>query len=691
MDREQAKQQIKQGIPCTDYLEKSKSYSAHNQTGYCCPSCSSGHGQNGTGAVKYYPETNTWYCHACEKGGDVIDAYQLQAGCDYNTALSLLAADIGITIDSRPTAAQDFADDRTERRQNAENRQKDKYPNAETKAPQIVDFTAYYKACAGRIDDPAAASYLQARGISIDTAHRVNLGYDPQADPAGAPGAMADEYKAHPTPRIIAPCTKDFYIARSIDPNTPAAFKAPNPKGTHTQLFNAASLYGGADHVFICEGIFDALSFLEAGHAAIATNGKGNGKLLLKQLQERPTAAALVIVPDNDDDPKTAEKTKQQAAELNNQLQAMNLQSIVYNVAGTYHDANDALQQDRAAFEAAIEAAIHELNRNDITDFLDKITTEAYKPYRTGLNFFDEMLSGGIIQQSLLLLMAAPGAGKTTLAQQLAETMARNKKPVIYFNFEMSREQMLAKAISAKLYHAGGSKTAMQILQGYNWTAEERAQIERVIADYQRDNYPYIKYNPAGTSSELNDLLSYLTAIGEAAKAKGEPAPAAVIDYLHLIKSRDGLDTQELIKQAVTGLKQYAVNYGTFVIGIIATNRASNKGGKLTMESGRDSSNLEYTADYQISLNYNEIDNGNIKPDNVEKIAELQQAERRAMILRVLKSRFSQPGKSAQIMFDAAHNIFYGTCDEFIPSAGFTLDDNAPAFDDDDDQTIMTI
>ena len=267
--------------------------------------------------------------------------------------------------------------------------------------------------------------------------------------------------------------------------------------------------------------------------------------------------------------------------------------------------------------------------------------------------------------------MAAPGTGKTTRAQQLAETMAKARKPVIYFNFEMSREQMLAKAISARLYHNGGSKTAMQILQGYNWNDDERAQIESVIADYRAQQYPFIKYNPAGTGSELNDLLSYLTATGEAAKAKGEPAPAAVIDYLHLIKSSAGLETAELIKQAVTGLKQYAVNYNTFVIGIIATNRASNKGGKLTMESGRDSSNLEYTADYQISLNYYDIDNGTIKPDNIEGIAKLQQAERRAMILRVLKSRFSQPGKSAQVMFDAAHNIFYGTCDDFIPAAGF--------------------
>lgn len=702
MDREAARDRIKSGISCTDYLEKAPDYSPRKQTGFCCPYCESGtHGKESTGAVKFYPETNTWHCHACHKGGDVIDAYQQKTGCDYNTALQELAAQIGITLDGKPAAAQESTPDRPDRPQDAESLQKDKYIDERIKAreidaqtatdsPAAADYTAYYKACADRIDDPSAVSYLTARGISIDTAHRFNLGYDPAADPANAPGAMTGEDKRHPTPRIIAPCTEDFYIARSIDPNTPAKFKAPNPKGSITQLFNAAALYGGADPVFICEGIFDALSFLEAGHAAIALNGKGNGKLLLKQLQERPTTAAFIICNDNDDDPETAADTMKRAQDLNNDLQAMNLRSIIYNVAGIYHDANDALRADRAAFERGIKAAIHELQRDDITDFWEKIQTEAYKPYCTGLNFFDELIGGGIIQQSLLLLMAAPGTGKTTLAQQIAETMAKERKPIIYFNFEMSREQMLAKAISAKLYHRGDSKTAMQILQGYSWTDAERDKIADVIAEYQREIYPYIKYNPAGSSSEINDLLAYLTATGEAAKEKGEPAPAAVIDYLHLIRSRDGLDTQELIKQAVTGLKKYAVDYNTFVIGIVATNRASNAGGRLTMESGRDSSNLEYTADYQISLNYYDIDNGNVKPSDVNKLADLQKQKRRAMILRVLKSRFSQPGRSEKVVFDAAHNTFYGTSDDFIPPSGFMLDNGAPAFDE-STETIMRL
>lgn len=666
MTREQAKDQIKTAIPCTDFLERSKSNM------YCCPYCGSGHGKHGTGAVKYYPDTNTWHCHACDRGGDVIEVYTAATGKDFNAALSDLAAKAGITIDDSQKNGQDQKRDPAESPQGGENEKKDMNTAEKAKTPQegkiSHNFTAYYKLCKKRLNDPAAVSYITGRGISLETVNRFNIGYDPEADPATAPGAMADEHKAHPTPRIIAPCTDDFYIARSIDPETPKKYKALNPLGGALRLFNAKALYSGTKIIFVTEGVFDALSFIETGYDAIATGGKGNGRLLIEQLQAIPTKAAFIIVPDNDPDPKTAGDTYKRAEDLKEQLQGMNLQSIVYNVAGEYHDVNDTLKDDRAAFEENTIAAIKEALKDELSVFWDTITTEAYKPHRTGLKFFDELLGGGIIRQSLLLLVAAPGTGKTTLAQQIAETMAKHRTPVIFFNFEMSREQMLAKAISAKLYRAGGDKSALQILQGYSWTAEERQQIAGVIEDYRREQLPYIRYNPAGTSSELKALLSYLMATGEQAKAAGRPAPAAVIDYLHLIKSSDGLETQELIKQAVTGLKEYAVKYDTFVIGISAANRTSNKTGRLTMESGRDSSNLEYTADYQLSLNYYEIDSGDIKPDDVDKIAELQQKPRRAMILRLLKSRFSQPGKAAQVVFDAAHNIFYGTSDDFIPA-----------------------
>lgn len=103
MDRETARQEVRSRISCKDYLTKSKSGL------YDCPYCGSGSGPHGTGALKVY-DTNTWYCHACHKGGDVIDLYQRETGADYNTALSLLAQEIGVTIDPyRPDAKEAFS------------------------------------------------------------------------------------------------------------------------------------------------------------------------------------------------------------------------------------------------------------------------------------------------------------------------------------------------------------------------------------------------------------------------------------------------------------------------------------------------------------------------------------------------------------------------------------------------------
>lgn len=88
----------------------------------------------------------------------------------------------------------------------------------------------------------------------------------------------------------------------------------------------------------------------------------------------------------------------------------------------------------------------------------------------------------------------------------------------------------------------------------------------------------------------------------------------------------------------------------------MATNRNSSTNGKITLESGRDSSNIEYTADYQLSLNYYDIDQGKVNPTDVEKISALQQMPERQMIIRMLKGRLvDKPGKSSNLWFNARH------------------------------------
>ena len=233
----------------------------------------------------------------------------------------------------------------------------------------------------------------------------------------------------------------------------------------------------------------------------------------------------------------------------------------------------------------------------------------------------------------------------------------------------MSREQMLAKAISAMYHRNGGDKSMLEILQGYNWTDADRAGITRTIEDYRQKRYPYIKYNPAGLGTDLADVVTYLKAIGNAAKEAGRQAPAVVVDYLHLITTRDNSDVSEVIKAATKQLHDYAVQFDTFVIAISAVNRESMKHGRITLNDGRDSSGIEYTGDYVVSLNYVKLDNGEVKPGNIDAVSELQNEPQREMILRVLKNRSGQQGGKSYVQFDAVHNTFYPSYRGPVPAS----------------------
>ena len=455
MNREQAKEIIKRDVLCTEYLTPAPNHRGNN--GYCCPYCDSGtHGRNSDGAVKYYPETNTWHCHACERGGDVIDAYMQANGCEYNEALSYLAARAGVEIDSRPTAAQDFAQEATGRPQGVVSADKDKSSSSIENDPQNenispADYTAYYAECVDRITDPAAVSYLEARGIKPYTAAACGIGYDPLADPSNDPG-VSSVLNHYPTPRIIVPTSAGHYVGRRIDGRK--KYDKVNAKGSTPALFNAKALHSGADVVFITEGAFDALSFLEAGQQAIATNSKSNDKLVTDALREQGTASSFVIVPDNDDGDKAAD-TMKRANQLCDDLRALNLRAIVYNVAGEYHDANDALVADEEGFKQRIDAAAKELQAHYLPAGM--LTYEkAIEIFATSNDQYIEMPKfpelckrAKIKLHDSVVLAADTGAGKSSLAINFIDNL-NDSYPVMYFNLEMDELTILRRLVSIR-------------------------------------------------------------------------------------------------------------------------------------------------------------------------------------------------------------------------------------------------
>lgn len=294
-----------------------------------------------------------------------------------------------------------------------------------------------------------------------------------------------------------------------------------------------------------------------------------------------------------------------------------------------------------------------------IERFWETIQTEKYKPIPTGLKPIDRAIGGGFIRQQLITLAAAPGVGKTALAQSIFETMAKAGHNVLFFNLEMSEEQLLARSLSRIAYTQGHSLNANQILQGYAWDEEQRKQAEQAKEEYERTISDHLVYNRKLDNTELLTILQTMIDSAETAKRNGSETPIIVLDYLQKI-AVPGKDAGQAVKEIVTSLKNFARDYNTIVFGISANNRQSNITGITTMESGRDSSELEYSADLMLGLSYTALRFNEIpKPKGrTANKSDLDEIDIKRVTLEVLKSRFGGVMNYVKLHFDGATMTF---------------------------------
>ena len=643
MDRETARQEIRQQIPCTKYLTKSP------KGKYICPYCGSGTGHNATGALKVY-KTNTWTCHACNKSGDVIDLYRQETGADFNTALSLLAEEAGITIDQyTPTSAkEDFKE------------MENKTPAAENTTP--ADFMPYYKSCLARIEEPAAVKYINGRGISIETVKPFFIGYDPQADPANAPAAMGNEKKPHPCPRLIIPTSKSHYIGRSIDPKTPAAFKKMNPAGTSPDIFNKKILYAqNVQEVFITEGVFDALSIIEVGAAAIALNSTSNAGKLIETLKQNPTAATLILCLDNDGAGKKA------AEELKEGLTRLNISHIAADICGQYKDPNEALTGNKEGFIKAIEDAKRRTagKPDNTANYIDCFMSEEIEKFKTerktGFSNLDRETGG--LYAGLYILAAVSSLGKTSFALQLADQLAEAGNDVIFFSLEQSRLEMVSKSLARRTAQKDITKavTSLSIRKGY--LPEQVTTAAKEYKEAVKDRISIIEGNFSCNSSFIGDYVrQYIR--------RNNTRPIVFIDYLQILQPADDTRRQtirETVDTATTELKRLSREQGLTIIAISSVNRA-NYLQQIDFESLKETGGIEYTADVVWGLQLQCLKDdifskeGKLK-EKREKVRKAKAENPRKLHLLCLKNRY---GKST---FDCYFN-YYPANDLFTEDTG---------------------
>lgn len=474
LTRDQARQEIKARWRdiITEYTDKAKDR-VNGEDSYICPIC--GHGKGGDGLTRNprSKDGNGLKCFGCDFSGDILDLIQQHTGADYNTALSEAAGYLGIEIEPfRTDPGQDFNASKENKPEIGPNSQvntgEHKTPTDAEKTPgqgqneagalsstgtSGPDFTAYYRECADRITDPAAAAYITGRGISIETAKKYWIGYDPKADPAKAPGATGNAYRPHPAPRLIIPVTPGHYIGRRIDGGQD--YKKMNNSGAQIGIFNAnEGLRPAADQdqgrpVFIVEGAIDALSIIEAGAEAVAINSTSNVNFLLETIDQTGARGPFILALDTD---QAGEKATEK---LKEGLEDREIPYITADINGDQNDPNDALIKDRARFEADIKKAQEEAKTAPAKRLPGLLSYEdAVHIFETADDSILTMKSfpnfskvAKIKLHDTIALAADTGAGKSSLTLNFINDLRRTHD-ILYFNLEMTKIQVLQRLVA---------------------------------------------------------------------------------------------------------------------------------------------------------------------------------------------------------------------------------------------------
>lgn len=212
-------------------------------------------------------------------------------------------------------------------------------------------------------------------------------------------------------------------------------------------------------------------------------------------------------------------------------------------------------------------------------DFRDQISGKIIK---TGLQPIDETLGGGMLPGGLYILAARPGCGKTALALQIADNVAKSGA-VLFVTLEMDVSQLQARRLSRR---TGISST--RLLLDERLSAEEWQQVQ--IANVELSRLPLYANGKEGCT--VLDVCSM------ARHVKG--LSLIVVDYLGLLRpERSRSSRYEEITAISNSLKTLARSLKTPILCLAQLNRASEQRAdkKPGLADLRDSGAIEQDAD----------------------------------------------------------------------------------------------
>lgn len=223
-------------------------------------------------------------------------------------------------------------------------------------------------------------------------------------------------------------------------------------------------------------------------------------------------------------------------------------------------------------------------------------------PFNFGFSNLDAIQA---VVPGLYVLGAASSMGKTTFALQLADQIAFQDHPVLFFSREMSTIDMVTKSLSRlinqqashdPLYHR---YTALDIKQGRADGSRELAEQIDFYKTHGKSNIAMIKLN---SETDITYIINFIRDFMETTGKR----PVVIIDYLQIIGSTkmilpDGRtrvvsDNRENIQRILELAKDFQLNNNLMMLMVCSLNRSSYTDA-LKYEAFKETGAIEYTAD----------------------------------------------------------------------------------------------
>ncbi len=309
MDREQAKEYLKGMMP--RYLKERGILSS----GYF--KCLNPAHVDPRPMMSFNPKDNTVHCFGCGATYDIFGVlgidYNLPSyGDQFNKACELFLPEESI-------------------RENRITSSGIKQLGSKPQSEKVVDYTAYFRECALRVND---TEYFKDLGFSDELIRNYTLGVDP--DFRGAEGSSF--------PAVIIPHGAYGFLAINLEEPEDSAFRLYFGKNT---LFNP-TIPETAKEVFISSTELEALSFLEIGKTAIAVGDRNNVHELITLLSHTRHGVKIYLI--SSEDPDWRDLTDM----IKNELDALEIKCHEIKISYPYQNVCDYLERDRQDFEKRV-------------------------------------------------------------------------------------------------------------------------------------------------------------------------------------------------------------------------------------------------------------------------------------------------------------------------------------------------